>query len=253
MRPICTIPFAGIMILAGLSFSITGSKPIKEEPEGEPGFAVIELFTSEGCSSCPPADELAITLSKEYMSNVYFLGYHVDYWDHLGWKDKFSKAGYTERQRQYASSFNLNSIYTPQVVVNGKKEFVGSDQNRLRKTIGEELMTKPPGDIKLTAKLNKDAVLVSYTTSVSGKNFLKIALVQIHAETPVKRGENSGRYLKHINVVREIQSPGIDKKTDGETNFKIPGDLIPSNIKFIAFIQDKNNLNIIAATDATIQ
>ena len=121
MRPICTIPFAGLMILTGLSFSISGNKPVKKELMTETGFAVVELFSSEGCSSCPPADELTIKLSKEYKRNVYFLGYHVDYWDHIGWKDKFSKADYTERQRQYAAKFNLNSIYTPQVIVNGKK------------------------------------------------------------------------------------------------------------------------------------
>jgi hypothetical protein len=253
MRPICTIPFAGIMILAGLSFSISGNESVKEATLPEPGFAVVELFTSEGCSSCPPADELAITLSKEYMNNVYFLGYHVDYWDHIGWKDKFSKAEYTKLQSQYAAAFNLNSIYTPQVVVNGKKQFVGSDQTRLRKAIMEELKANPSAEIKLTAKLSKDVISVSYTATVSEMNFLKIALVQVHAETPVKRGENSGRNLKHINIVREIQNIAINKKGNGETSFKIPNDLVASNLKLIAFIQDKDDLKIIGATDATIQ
>ena len=139
MRPICTIPIVGIMILTGLSFSISGNGPVKEIAKAEPGFAVVELFTSEGCSSCPVADELAIALSKEYTKDVYFLGYHVDYWNYIGWKDRFSKADYTERQRQYAAVFRLNSIYTPQVVINGKKELVGSDHTRLRKAITEEL------------------------------------------------------------------------------------------------------------------
>jgi hypothetical protein len=133
MRPICTIPSVGIMILTGLSFSISGNGPVKEPAVIEPGFAVVELFTSEGCSSCPAADELAIALSKEYTGNVYFLGYHVDYWNYIGWKDRFSAADHTELQRQYASAFRLNSIYTPQVVINGKREFVGSDQTRLRR------------------------------------------------------------------------------------------------------------------------
>ncbi|MEP7377515.1 MAG: DUF1223 domain-containing protein [Chitinophagaceae bacterium] len=253
MRPICTIPFVGIMILAGLSFSISGNKPGKEMPIAGPGFAVVELFTSEGCSSCPPADELAIALSKEYVNNVYFLGYHVDYWDYIGWKDKFSKADYTERQRKYATAFNLSSIYTPQVVVNGRKEFIGSDQSKLRKAIMEELKVNPSAEIKLTAKLGKDGIVVSYATSLSDRDVLKIALVQIHAETPVKRGENSGKYLSHINVVREIQSIGINKKGSGETYFKIPGDVTAANLKIIAFIQGKDNLKIVGATDETIQ
>jgi hypothetical protein len=253
MRPICTIPFVGIMILTGLSFSISGHKPVKELAEAKPGFAVIELFTSEGCSSCPAADELAIALSKEYTGNVYFLGYHVDYWNYIGWKDKFSKADYTERQKQYAAAFKLRSIYTPQVIVNGKRELVGSDQARLRQAITEELKINSLVKIKLSAELDKDGVSVLYTTSVSDKNMLTIALVQLHAETPVKRGENSGRRLRHINVVREIENILIDKKGSGEIRFEIPDGLVASNIKLIAFIQDKDNLGVVAATEATIR
>ena len=253
MRPICTIPFVGIIILAGLSFSIIGNKPINKEPMKEPGFAIVELFTSEGCSSCPPADELAIALSKEYMGNVYFLGYHVDYWDYIGWKDKFSKAEYSTLQRQYATTFNLSSIYTPQVVVNGKSQFVGSDQNRLRKAIMDELKINRTAEIELTAKQNENDISVSYKTSASDKSILRIALVQLHAETSVKRGENNGRSLKHINVVRDIQSIAINKKGDGGTDFKIPAGLGVSDIKLIAFIQDKSDLKIVAATEASVQ
>jgi len=240
------------MILAGLSFSVNGTQALKEKML-EPGFAIVELFTSEGCSSCPAADELAITLAEEYRSNVYFLGYHVDYWKYIGWNDKFSKSAYTELQRQYAASFHLNSIYTPQAIVNGKKQMVGSDQTGLRKAIMEELKVKPPGLIKLTAKFDRGAISVSYSTSLSDRNVLKIALVQVHAETAVKKGENSGRHLKHINVVREIQSVAVNKKDTGEIIFKIPGDLVASNLKVIAFVQDKHDLTIVAATDAAIQ
>ena len=239
------------MILAGLSLSINGTQTLKEKMPG-PGFAVVELFTSEGCSSCPAADELAITLSEECMGNVYFLGYHVDYWNYLGWKDKFSKSDYTELQRKYASFFKLNSIYTPQAIVNGKKQMVGSDRPGLRKAIVEELRIKPAAYIKLTAKLERDAISVSYSTSLTDNSLLKIALVQVHADTPVKKGENKGRYLKHMNVVREMQSIAINKTGDGEVNFNIPSDLQASNMKVIAFIQDNDDLEIVAATDGTI-
>jgi len=253
MRPISTIPFVGIMIMAGLSFSINGIQPIKKQPMIEPGFAVVELFTSEGCSSCPAADELAIILSKEYTGNVYFLGYHVDYWDYIGWKDKFSRPEHTKLQTRYAAAFNLNSIYTPQVVVNGKKEFVGSDQSHLRKAIMQELEINPSAEIKLSAKLNKDVISVSYTTSVSDRSSLKIALIQVYAETIVKKGENKDRKLRHINVVREIQNIATDGKGDGKINFKMPADLNALNIKLIGFVQNKDDLKIIAATDAVIQ
>lgn len=253
MKPICIIPLVGIMIMTALSFSVSGNQKIKDRLTIELGFAVVELFTSEGCSSCPPADELAITLSKEYRGNVYFLGYHVDYWDYVGWKDKFSQPEHTKLQTQYATAFNLNSIYTPQAVINGKKEFVGSDQRLLRQAIIAELKIKPSADIQLAAERNKDSISASYTTLVSANQILKIALVQVHAETVVKKGENKDRKLNHINVVREVQNIAIDKKGYGKVNFKIPGDLNTHNMKLIAFIQNKGDLKIMAATHAIIQ
>lgn len=99
------------------------------------GFAIVELFTSEGCSSCPPADRLIDKLVTEKGSEIYILSYHIDYWDHIGWKDPFSQAAFTNRQRQYGRHFSLESIYTPQVIVNGIDEFVGSDERKLRASI----------------------------------------------------------------------------------------------------------------------
>src|SRR6187402_1594915 len=91
------------------------------------GFAVVELYTSEGCSSCPPADELVSKIQKESNGQpVYILAFHVDYWNRLGWKDVFGDAAYSKRQNDYAQYLKLPSVYTPQIVVNGKKEFVGS-------------------------------------------------------------------------------------------------------------------------------
>jgi len=117
------------------------------------GFAVVELFTSEGCSSCPPADEILAKIAREYPDNVYVLGFHVDYWDRLGWRDIYSSADYTHRQQKYAQLFNLNSIYTPQAIVNGKHEFVGSNESSLRSAIEEGLAATPPGgQISLSAK-----------------------------------------------------------------------------------------------------
>jgi len=253
MRPICTIPVVATVLLTGLSFSFNGNKKSGEKIIAEKAFAVVELFTSEGCSSCPPADELAIKLSKEYTANVYFLSYHVDYWNYLGWKDKYSKADFTTRQRQYTAAFNLNSIYTPQAVVNGKKEFVGSDQNRLKKAIMEELKEKSSIDLSVIAKSNNDSISVSYKTEVSDKWLLNIALVQLHAETPVKRGENTGHYLKHINVVRDLQTITIDQKAENIIKFKIPDGLLSNEMKVVAFMHDKTNLKILSVSEAIIQ
>jgi hypothetical protein len=192
-------------------------------------------------------------LSKEYPGNVYFLTYHVDYWNYLGWKDRFSSAAYTEKQKEYATAFNLNSIYTPQAVVNGKKEFVGSDQTRLRKTIMEEMKSKPVIDLSIGTKLTGDNILVSYKTLLSDRYLLNVALVQLHAETAVKNGENSGRYLKHINVVREFHTASLSQKAEGQLDFKIPEGLSESEIKVIAFIQDKSTLKILGVAETQIK
>jgi hypothetical protein len=97
--------------------------------------SVVELFTSEGCSSCPSADKLVAVAQKEFNENTIVLSYHVNYWDRLGWKDPFSKAAYTDRQRQYAEHLHLESVYTPQAIVNGKTAFVGSNKTALWTTL----------------------------------------------------------------------------------------------------------------------
>src|SRR6476620_2894673 len=103
MKKINTLSFLSIAVLATLCFSFCGGKAAKNEDSStnDNGFAVVELFTSEGCSSCPPADDAMIKLAKEFPEHVYFLGYHVDYWDYIGWKDQFSSADSTTRQNKY--------------------------------------------------------------------------------------------------------------------------------------------------------
>src|SRR5580692_6462080 len=115
------------------------------------GFAVVELFTSEGCSSCPPADQLVARVQQEDKDQpVYILAFHVDYWDRLGWKDAFSDTRFTQRQSRYASWLNLQSVYTPQIVVNGTKEFVGSQENTLRSAINSGLEQTPAAQLTLS-------------------------------------------------------------------------------------------------------
>ena len=97
----------------------------------KPTPTVVELFTSEGCSSCPPADKLLTSAQSNFGNEIIVLSYHVDYWDRLGWKDPFSKAIFSERQRMYSQKLNLSSVYTPQAIVNGQVQFVGSDKKLL--------------------------------------------------------------------------------------------------------------------------
>ena len=202
------------------------------------GFAVIELFTSEGCSSCPPADKLLETIDKEYAGkNVLVLSYHVDYWNKLGWKDEFSNAENTARQNYYANHFRLNSIYTPQAVVNGTIEFVGSDRNKMTNTI--EQSKKINKTITLSASVDNNKVMVDYKVNdQSGGESMLIALVQKQATTEVKRGENGGRKLHHINIVREFQLV----KNKSNIEFELPGE--KNNFFIVALLQNEGTGSI---------
>src|SRR5580698_9549864 len=164
------------------------------------GFAVLELFTSEGCSSCPPADELMAEIQKESKGKaVYILAYHVDYWNNQGWKDSFSSAAYSKRQVQYGDWLNQPQIYTPQLIINGKAEFVGSDESAIRSAISKQLATKPADTLTLQAQQYNGALKVQYkvTKAIKGSDLL-IAIIQKAAQSEVGGGENTGRTLSHV-------------------------------------------------------
>ena len=214
------------------------------------GFAVVELFTSEGCSSCPPADEAVAALSRQYPSGVYVLSFHVDYWDRLGWKDPFSSAVYTQRQRQYSEQFKLSSIYTPQVVVNGKTEFVGSDAGKLKTTVEGELAHTSNLLIEASAKnTNGKAITVSYTLKKASNAIVQAVLLQLKASTSVKRGENAGRQLQHVDIVRDLKTA---QGNSGTLNLDLPAGLAAGDCRVLLFVQDKDDLHITGATSISI-
>jgi len=214
------------------------------------GMAVVELFTSEGCSSCPPADEALAAVAKIYTGHVYVLAYHVDYWDRLGWKDAFSNAAWTDRQSHYATLFNLTSIYTPQAVVNGKTQFTGSDRGRLDATIDNELKLSPAAAPALEAKTGAgNSITVSCNTAALPGKLLNIALVQRNAETQVKKGENEGKHLYHVNIVRDLKTMPAAATS---VSFRLPSGLAAADCLIIAFIQDKQTLAISTAAETAI-
>jgi hypothetical protein len=220
-----------------------------------PGFAVVELFTSEGCSSCPPADQLVARLEQEDKGEpVYILAFHVDYWDRLGWKDAFSDARYTQRQNQYAAWLKLNTIYTPQVVVNGRQEMVGSQEASLRKAINSGLLQTPADQLSLS-DIREDRGKVDWKYRVAHprqKQTLVVAVVQRRATTDVKAGENSGRTLSHVQIVRNLTSTAIAADGSGAGNLLLPAGIGARDEELIAFVQDDSNGNIVAAASASI-
>lgn len=139
-----------VLIVAVSCFGFESKKTAdkKEAPDSK-GFAVIELFTSEGCSSCPPADNLVSKILRENKQDVYILSFYVDYWNRLGWKDNFSQAAFSNRQQQYSRYLSLDGVYTPQIVVNGTDQFVGSDETHLRSSLNKGL--KQESDLSIEA------------------------------------------------------------------------------------------------------
>ena len=253
MRISAYLIVASFVILAGL-LSITIRKNLfQREVAVSPqnGFAVVELFTSEGCSSCPPADNLVASVEERDKSKpVYILSYHVDYWDRLGWKDRFSDAAFTERQQHYAELLHLNSVYTPQIVVNGRDEFVGSNKAALEKALSTSL--KDSAKEKLTIQLNTEfdsaheKINVAYQTTCPASTSIVINLVEKSAQTNVKAGENQGRQLTHVQIVRQQIIQALSEK-NGKAVIDLPLEYKSSQWEIIAFVQDQNSGQILCA------
>jgi hypothetical protein len=178
--------------------------------QAAPGAVLVELFTSEGCSDCPPADALLRQIEgKRAESGQFIVGIseHVTYWNQLGWSDPFSSDSYSERQAAYGRRFHLDSVYTPQMVINGEEQIVGSDRAGLLQAIREEQKPQPLS-IHINAVSVHDHSLIlefSITGNIppTGAD-LFAAITDDNSKSSVTRGENSGRTLSHVSVARSI-------------------------------------------------
>ncbi len=167
-------------------------------PAPQPSSPVlVELFTSEGCSSCPPADALLSRLQAD--PRIVALAYHVDYWDSLGWKDPFASAAFTGRQREHAARFDRGRLYTPQMVVDGAQGFVGSDEGAALRSIAAG---RPKPGLRLSVLGNRLGVDADAAGEIAT---VWLALAEDGLESRVLRGENAGRALRHDGVVRELR------------------------------------------------
>ncbi|MHB8206349.1 DUF1223 domain-containing protein [Mucilaginibacter sp.] len=236
--------------IAILAFSSFTYKHGSKLTDADKGFAVIELFTSEGCSSCPPADAVVAKIEKESGGKpIYILAFHVDYWNRLGWKDGFSSAAYSQRQNQYARWLKLSSVYTPKFVLNGRTEFVGSEEGTLRNAIKTNLTKNAATQISLSdITINQNKAQLRYQTQGKTANsVLLVAVVQKSAQTKVERGENSGRTLSHVQIVRAIESISL-KADKGSASIELPKGFDAHGAEVIAFVQNTSNGEITGAT-----
>jgi len=182
---------------------------------------VVELFTSEGCSSCPPADKLLIQLQQQHTlenAELILLGEHVDYWNGLGWRDRFSSAAFTERQKQYVRMMKLPSAYTPQAVVDGHLDVLGSDEGDLEKAIA--LAAGSPKQAKVSLNWTSAELLRVNVTDAPDARVL-LAITEDGLTTQVGAGENGGRTLHHGAVVRELREVGTTKNGFYEGDVKV--------------------------------
>ena len=201
---------------------------------------IIELFTSQGCSSCPPADEVLKYL-KDNNPNVIPLSMHVDYWNYIGWKDPFSSERITERQRKYASAMQKRRIYTPQAVIDGKYEVIGSSYSKVDSLIRKALSSTQ--DVYMSAKITGGKLKVDVLPHVSQpeqKADIVVIGYDFERTTKVTRGENSGELLTNSNIVRHIERVGEYK---GE-KISVTSD-IPDTDNFIVILQKEGQKEII--------
>jgi len=238
------------LIVVSLGFTFTRAhRPVVTSP----GFALVELYTSEGCSSCPPADKLVAKIAVEYKDKeVYVLAYHVDYWNHLGWRDVFSNPQYSQRQRNYADYLKLDGVYTPQAIVNGKTEFVGSEEGKMRAAIQANLSKSATADLALTnLKISGNKATLQYKITGATNASLVLAVIQKHAQTQVKAGENSGHMLTHINIVQKLQTIGL-KNNSGNADISLPDGFNAKDWGITAFVQSNHDGAILAAQKANV-
>ena len=234
----------------------------------EPGAAVpilVELFTAEGCSSCPPADVLLDKmLAAQPASGALLigLGEHVDYWDQSGWKDRYASASFTKRQQQYADRAKGEEIYTPEMVIDGGAGFVGSDINEARRAI-EKAVAVPHGVIRVHIdpqsrrgdKVGLQIEIAHLPSSTGDAVDLVVAATEDGLRTEVKHGENQGHTLTHAAVVHTMQPVGPVTSPDqsARATIDIAKQWQRAHVKFVVFAQERRSRRVLASAAVSLE
>ena len=210
---------------------------------------VVELFTSEGCSSCPPADALLSQLRDDKSLNgidVIPLGFHVDYWNSMGWQDRFSSHTFSQRQEQYAARLRTDGAYTPQMIVNGTDQFVGNNSGQAHSAIVRAAAANPQATVALSAA--QDQLSVNVRSAGSGDVIL--AVTEDNLSNKIGAGENGGRVLRHSAVVRDFRVLG--KLNAGSFQAQVPlkleKDWKRADLRAVVFVQDAASTRILGAS-----
>jgi hypothetical protein len=225
-----------IILVSIFAASLRASEPNTRVP------VLAELFTSEGCSSCPPADALLMKLDQAQPVagvQIIVLSEHVDYWNSLGWKDPFSSAQFTQRQGNYARVLTAET-YTPQLVIDGRAEFSGGDEKKIAAAIAKEA-ARPKLPVRIvTAKREGNEAAISITVGASPKKSdVWVAIADERDQSSVARGENSGRTLSHVAVVRSLTKAGAVTKAAGlEKTLRVPLGGQTGDARVVVFVSE---------------
>ncbi len=233
------IAFAIVTLILAIQAPATAQNPV-----------VVELFTSEGCSSCPPADALLMQLSQQQAKDgtqLILMGEHVDYWNYIGWTDRFSAKQFSERQNEYASAVHAQ-VYTPQMVIDGQEPFVGNDAADVRARIAAAAKTAKPAQVSLAWEGN-GRLRVAVHSAAAGKAHVLVAVTEDGLSTSVQKGENGGQTLHHAAVVRQLREVGEVKGGGFEKTVDVSRqkDWVVGNLKVAVLVQDSGSKKILGA------
>ena len=234
--------------LAVLLFALTAVAMAETKP-----VVVVELFTSEGCSSCPPADALLRDLQVRGLpgAELVLLGEHVDYWNQLGWRDAYSSEQFTARQQDYANKMKLRDYYTPQAVVDGTVEFVGSDEGALHRAILKSMQAPKP--LVITVSWDAASQTAHVNAEGAGSGDLYLAFTEVGLSSQVTAGENAGNRLTHAAVVRRLKNVGgVSGAFRKDIQFPLDHGWSASHLRLAAFVQDKTTGAILGATSVKL-
>jgi hypothetical protein len=252
-------------LAAFVAFStlLHGSPVTERHAHGSsPGTPVLlELFTSEGCSSCPAADKLLEEIDREQPINgadLIVLSEHVDYWNHLGWADPYSSHAFSVRQQWYGSRFGTDDIYTPELVVDGMRSLVGSDWPKAESAIKESVREAPKIPIKLAAERNDGNAQIHVqvgSNSNIGQAAVYLVLAYDRVRSQIARGENAGRDLSHVAVaysIREIARLQPESKFEKTLSASFPRNSRAGDMRVIVFVRKSDTTRIIGVAQTRL-
>ena len=245
---------------SGISLAIDSSQFSAKSSVAVP--VLVELLTSEGYSSCPPADNFLQKVDQQTVpgAEVIVLSEHIDDWNHIGWKDPYSAHFYSERQSSYARRFELDSVYIPQMVIDGVREFVGSNTAAADKAFAEAIaVPKLPVHLSLISA-SPQIVKAHIETATLDPSFgirdaeVYVAIALDRAESQVSSGENAGHRLEHVAVVRELRRIGVLKWTQAfSQDVQVDRRSAPSNARLIVFVQERQQGKVVGVAQLPLE